>query len=76
MGRVPVAAVLAATALAGCGSGGVALRAASVGDRPEPVPPTATATPTALPGGPHATMLVCPLRARRGLPAVRPLGGR
>ena len=74
MGRVHVAAALGTTALPGCGSGDVALRAASVRDRPEPIPPTATATPTALPGRPHAKMLVCPLRARRALPAVSPLG--
>jgi hypothetical protein len=76
MGRAGVAAGLAATALAGCGGGDVVLRAGSVADFAQLVPPTATATPTALPGGPHATMLVCPLRAGRGLPAVRPLGGR
>jgi hypothetical protein len=57
MGRVSAAAVLAATALAGCGSGLGALHAS--------LPATATSTPTVLPGGPHKTMLVCPLRARR-----------
>jgi hypothetical protein len=63
MGRVRVGALLAAVAVAGCGGGGAAvLRAGSVDDAPRGIPVTATATPTALPGGPHSTMLVCPKR--------------